>query len=1590
MTVPIHQTGFYKVTAIFGNLAGKLVGIPVIVPTKLSVIGALVAASEVGAGSDHVPSVVMSEDGSAFRGLNDPDGVWKSTESQLPVSTDRQLQLESEWSRLMNNLRASLPPDLQINDPRIPDRLDQCFRSATSWAPPRDPLTLDIDGDGIEAVGINASKPVYFDHNADGIKTATGWIKADDGLLVLDLNSNCQIDSGRELFGDNTLLPNGEAAAHGYEALAQHDSNADGKIDSTDPIYAQLRIWQDTNQDGISQAEELKTLLEAGIASISVQGTATQINLGNGNSQPWSGSFTRIDGTTGDSGSPELSGSLLLASNNFYREFADDPELTDAAQALPQLGGSGWVRDLREAMSLGTPEAGVLQDAVAVFSAATTAYEQRALLEDVISAWAGTTGRLVDGEGEYALVTEGGIRTTGSLSSEVTTDVIRLMPTGMFVNVSSGQGRSQQILTQQGQELLDRVALLEVFNGTRFVQVALPGQQGGNFQLGAGTSVGEGAAAHKVYTLTLGGGQVELLQEAWESLAEGIYSQLALQTRLKPYLDCIELAIYGDEVQFESAELVQMLEDAKALNPSHALGDLVDLVRFVPSLLKEVGFNSEMALAQWITEWPSGSPLWDNLTALGLERTSEGNSRGSAGRDIFVGGDGTNTYSGREGNDFIFGGLGNDVLDGGEGHDFLYGGRDNDTLSGSAGNDTYVFNLGDGADRITDYDSTSGNLDTLRLGVGLTAANTEVIRSGSDLVLRWTGNVSDSVTIKNVFSGSQVQTGGLIESIVFDDSTVWGIADLGARLVQDGSMGNDTLQGLNAYANRLGGLEGNDTLHGGAQGDVLEGASGDDSLDGGIGNDTYLFNLGDGADRITDYDGTVGNHDTLRLGAGLTQTATQVIRSGSDLVLRWTGNASNSVTIKNVFSGSQVQTGSLIESIVFDDVTVWGITDVVARLVQDGSMGNDTLHGLNAYANRLKGLEGNDTLHGGAQGDVLEGGSGDDILNGNAGDDRLTGGLGSDILDGGTGSDTYIFNLGDGADRITDYDGTVGNHDTLRLGAGLMQAATQVIRSDRDLVLRWTGNASDSVTIKNVFYGSQVQTSSLIESIVFDDGAVWTLNNLVARSVQDNTMGNDLLHGGAQGDVLDGGAGDDSLYGNEGADTLIGGTGRDVLNGGTGNDTYHFNLGEGADTVVDFDTSASNHDTIRLGAGLVVSDTEVVRNGSDLMLRWTSNHNDSVTIMDVFYHAQVQSANLIESVVFADGTTWSMSDLMERSVHSGSAAQDTLHGVNAYINHIKGLEGDDWLHGGAQGDALEGGAGDDTLNGNAGADTLIGGTGRDVLNGDTESDIYHFNLGDGADTVIDFDTRTGNHDTIRLGAGLLAIDTEVVRDGSDLMLRWTGNHADSVTIKDLFYSDMSYNWHVQSASVIESVVFADGTTWSMSDLMGQLVQEDLADGSVLRGINGYSNHLRGLEGNDSLHGGDQGDLLEGGSGNDSLYGRAGADTFIGGAGDDALTGGMENDTYHFNLGDGADVLVDYGGHDTIRLGAGLLMVDTEVIRDGDSLLLRWTDNHSDSVTIHNPFSQSQVRVNHVVESVTFADGSSWTWTDMVDRLVQDG
>ncbi len=148
--------------------------------------------------------------------------------------------------------------------------LDILFTNATTAVRyVADPLVVDLDGDGFEL--LSTEEGVYFDEDAKGLKEKTEWVSADDALLAIDLNEDGIINDGSELFGTSKKLANGKLARTGFEALGQYDDNEDGLIDENDTAFSKLKVWQDKNSDGVSQAGELYSLDELGIAAISLK-----------------------------------------------------------------------------------------------------------------------------------------------------------------------------------------------------------------------------------------------------------------------------------------------------------------------------------------------------------------------------------------------------------------------------------------------------------------------------------------------------------------------------------------------------------------------------------------------------------------------------------------------------------------------------------------------------------------------------------------------------------------------------------------------------------------------------------------------------------------------------------------------------------------------------------------------------------------------------------------------------------------------------------------------------------------------------------------------------------------------------------------------------------------------------------------------------------------------------------------------------------------------------------------------------------------------------------------------------------------------
>ena len=181
---------------------------------------------------------------------------------------------------------------------------------------------------------------------------------------------------------------------------------------------------------------------------------------------------------------------------------------------------------------------------------------------------------------------------------------------------------------------------------------------------------------------------------------------------------------------------------------------------------------------------------------------------------------------------------------------------------------------------------------------------------------------------------------------------------------------------------------------------------------------------------------------------------------------------------------------------------------------------------------KIRGTKEDNELVGTQRGDTIAGLQGNDIIYGRGGDDTLFGGRGKDTLFGGRGKDTLFG--GRGKDTLFGDEGD----DNLRGQRG------------DDLL---SGGLGDD----RLFGG----------------------------------RGDDTLFGGRGNDILLGKSGDDLLNGDFGDDEIRGGLGDDILTGGFGSDLFVLAIGEGIDTIRDFQVG---EDFIGLADGLTFDDLSFV------------------------------------------------------------------------------------------------------------------------------------------------------------------------------------------------------------------------------------------------------------------------------------------------------------------------------------------------------------------------------------------------------------
>jgi Ca2+-binding RTX toxin-like protein len=126
---------------------------------------------------------------------------------------------------------------------------------------------------------------------------------------------------------------------------------------------------------------------------------------------------------------------------------------------------------------------------------------------------------------------------------------------------------------------------------------------------------------------------------------------------------------------------------------------------------------------------------------------------------------------------------------------------------------------------------------------------------------------------------------------------------------------------------------------------------------------------------------------------------------------------------------------------------------------------------------------------------------------------------------------------------------------------------------------------------------------------------------------------------------------------------------------------------------------------------------------------------------------------------------------------AGNRGADTLFGNT----------GADTLFGGADGDLMYGGRDDDRLFGDAGADTLVGGLGADTMTGGDDGDLFRFQIGDGTDTVTDFNSSAGDH--LAFGDRTYALKSAA---SGDLVIDFL--NGDTITLLGVSPSQFSSSW----------------------------------------------------------------------------------------------------------------------------------------------------------------------------------------------------
>ncbi|MEW5888860.1 MAG: cadherin-like domain-containing protein [Pseudomonadota bacterium] len=1268
------------------------------------------------------------------------------------------------------------------------------------------PVALDLDNDGLEVT--DKAHGVAFDVDDSGYLKQTAWVKSDDAFLVLDRNYNGSIDSGRELFSNGAVA----LSRRGLAGMAWIDANYDGKLTALDPVWNELKLWRDLDQDGGQDAGEVQTLAEAGI---------TELNYA-------MSTFTR-NGVKRQLASPDLEADsqgsrVSVVQEGILVQRSEDGRLS---LLVTRIDDRTQVEANRDGVS-------GYEDVEIIVSPADL------LANDTLG---GFTGRDLTITG-LANFRHG----TGFIDAN---GFIHFLPEANYAGNEAGFDYIARAANgQEGTATVD-ISLQNVNDAPTLASVdhaprPIYGYQRQFVSDGSGNDYAAGTwvdvPLYQPYVKTSGGdewgyGAVTVYHDtpvAYEDTGAGRVigidaddpaTSLTYQIVNQPQYGQVTMNPDGT-FQYTSWKEPGVPSDRIVVGGQYA-GTKDGTLYYPGNLPSQAVYPTTDVFQVKITD-PHGASTVQSISVPHYgpyyAPTPSGGGGGKKPIAVDLNGNGFEFVNVDDSNVFF------DVNGDGWRRRTAWVGQDDGLLAYDIDGDGKIDKPGEisfarykesaqsDLEGLAAFDSngdgrlTAADDKWAKFGVWQDANGNGVTDPGEFRTLAEMGITAVELTSDGQFQIIDGQTVRGVGSMTKADGGRIAIADVtlaysSETLVEQGDGTTQTVSTspFSPSGEELVGTKDKDLLLGKNGNNIVKGLSGDDVIFEDGGND--IIDGGPGRDLI--YSGA--DNDLVLGGAG------------DDAIYAGLGN-------DVVFGGDG-----------HDAILAEGGNDVVF-----GGAGNDLIAG--GWGNDvLSGDDGDDQMYGEAGYDALFGRDGDDELLGMDGNDRLDGGAGDDLLDGGIGADQMLGGAGDDTYGVDDAGDTV----TELAGEGI-----DTVRASIDYTL-----------------GTQVENLTLTGSADLA-GHGNALDNVLIGNRGNNTLtggaGNDRLDGGLGADTLTGGSGDDTylvdnagdtvvelagegldtvkasvshacaanvenlaltgtenidatgneldnrLTGNAGDNRLDGGAGADVMAGGRGNDTYVVdqvgdvvteNAAEGIDTVI----SGIDY---TLGANI---ENLALSSAGDL--HGTGNELDNVIVGNAGHNVLDGGAGADTLAGGAGDDTYILDNAGDTVIEAADAGTDTVFASVTYT--LSANVEDLTLTGSADIDGT-GNERANALTGNAGANRLDGGAGADVMAG---------------------------------GAG---DDTYVVDDAGDLVREFFGEGNDSV------YASVSFVLpeHVENLTLTGSGNIGAGGNGADNVLTGNAGDNFISGGAG-------SDRLDGQAGNDLLSGGLGNDVLIGGVGNDT-------------------------------------------------------------------------------------------------------------------------